>query len=290
MKTFTREDGVRICFVEEGPRDGMAVCLIHGSAGDHTTYDWQIPALTEAGYRVIAIDRFGRGESDTGTTRFHCTIEAEDYWKLLDSIGARRAALAGRSSGAGVIRKMYFQQPDRVIGLISVDSVSFAKLCDPNRDPDIEGSVDRGPDPRFDPEIAAAYERNKAFLQKFDRLWDHPSDMNVGIMLARKTMSAGSRRRKAAWAALPDDTSRPDVSVPLPEGKWCKVPLLAYTAGRGRIGPDDPEAKALAEEMPAEDGTLVVIKNSSHAVNWENVGLFNRELLKFLDRLKRAEG
>ncbi len=63
------------------------------------------------------------------------------------------------------------------------------------------------------------------------------------------------------------------------------MPLLAYTAGRGRIGPDDPEAKALREQMPAEDATLVVIKNSGHFVHSEATELFNRELLKFLGRL-----
>ena len=284
METFVAADGRRIRYLDEG--SGPSVCLVHGSNGDHTSYDPQVPVLVAAGYRAIAVDRIGRGESDVGETRFHGTIEAEDYLELLDAIGVERAVLAGHSSGAGIINAQYLLQPDRVIGLISLDSFVFAKLVDYARPEVIPNPpIDSGLDARFDDETLAAYHRNKAVLQKVDRLWDHPSDFNTQMIALRESELPEREKKKAAWAALPRDPSHTDMKLPPLEGKWCGVPLLAYTAGRGRIGPDDPEAKALREQMPAEDATLVVIKNSGHWVHWEATELFNRELLKFLGRL-----
>ena len=41
--------------------------------------------------------------------------------------------------------------------------------------------------------------------------------------------------------------------------------------------------------LSAEDATVLVVKNSGHWVHWEAVDLVNRELLAFLDRVKRGD-
>ena len=281
METFVREDGVRLRYLDDG--QGMPVLLMPGSAGTHDVYDEQVELLLDAGYRVVRLDREGRGQSDWGKYRFCGAIEGRDAWAILDLLGIDRAVLVGRSSGCGIIRTMYFMQPQRVIGLISIDSDSFGKLYDPTReDLRTDHDVDSGLDDRFDAETVAAYHRNKAALQKIGRLWDYPSDFNTE---ACTEWFHEVRRLVAELDSRPKDPE--DVLIPevLPDGKWCGVPLLVFASGRGRVGPEDTLSLELAANLPSKDSTLVVAKNSGHWVNVEAADLFNRELLTFLARL-----
>ncbi|MDP6779512.1 MAG: alpha/beta hydrolase [Candidatus Latescibacteria bacterium] len=281
MKTYVREDGVNIRYVDKS--DGVAVFLAHGQNGNHTSYDPQIPALVGAGYRAIALDRIGRGESETGATRFTSTTEARDYWRLLDSVGVERAVLVGHSSGAGLVKTMHLMQPERAIALVSLDSATFGKVSDrPPVTLEPDAPLDSGLSPRFDEETVALYHRNKVSLQKVTRLWDYPSDTNTRRLVERVGPKAANEER---WSKLPIDPDAPELSEP-DSDKWCEVPLLVITAGRGRVGPDDPEVARMRARVPAEDATVLVVKNSGHWIHWEAEEAVNRELLAFLDRVK----
>jgi len=284
MQTFVREDGVKIRYVDRGT--GMVVFLAHGQNGNHTSYDPQVPVLVNAGYRAIALDRIGRGRSDTGPKRFTSATEARDYWRLLDAAGVERAVLVGHSSGAGLVKTMYLMQPQRVIALVSLDSGTFGKVSDrPPATREPGAPLDSGLSPRFDPETVAMYHRNKAALQRVTRLWDYPSDFNRRKLVERVAPRAANQER---WSRLPPDPDAPEVPQP-PPGKWCKVPLFVVTAGRGRIGPNDPEVVRMKNRIAAEDAVVLVVKNSGHWVHWEAQELFNRQFCAFLDRVKREE-
>jgi len=56
--------GYRIHYVDEGPRDGQVVLLMHGQPSWSYLYRHMIPLLSDAGYRVIAPDNVGFGKSD----------------------------------------------------------------------------------------------------------------------------------------------------------------------------------------------------------------------------------
>ena len=290
MKTFTRSDGVRLRYLDDG--EGMPVLLMPGAQGTHDVYDPQVPPLLEAGYRVVRLDREGRGQSDWGEFRFTGVGEARDAWAILDTLGIKRAVLVGRSSGSGVIRQMYLTRPERVIALVSIDSDSFGKFHSfrPPAEPDDAGSdpdADSGLDPRFDPETVAAYHRNKRSLQKIDALWDYPSDFNTK---ARTEWFDERLRIEAELDKRPENPAEQNVAKPPPGSEyWCQVPLLVFAAGRGRAGPGDPESVELKKRLPAEHAVLVVVKNSGHWVNVEALALFNRELLAFLERVRQEQ-
>ncbi len=57
-------DGLRMHYVDEGPRDGSVVLLLHGEPSWSYLYRTMIPPLREAGLRVIAPDLIGFGKSD----------------------------------------------------------------------------------------------------------------------------------------------------------------------------------------------------------------------------------
>jgi haloalkane dehalogenase len=57
-------DGLRMAYVDEGPRRGPVVLLLHGEPSWSYLYRTMIPVLADAGHRVIAPDLIGMGRSD----------------------------------------------------------------------------------------------------------------------------------------------------------------------------------------------------------------------------------
>ena len=60
-------DGMRQHYVDEGPRDGDPVLLLHGEPSWSYLYRFMIPPIVEAGHRAIAPDLIGFGRSDKPT-------------------------------------------------------------------------------------------------------------------------------------------------------------------------------------------------------------------------------
>ena len=61
---YVEIDGLRMHYVDEGPRDGDIVLLLHGEPSWSYLYRTMVPPLCEAGLRVIAPDLIGFGKSD----------------------------------------------------------------------------------------------------------------------------------------------------------------------------------------------------------------------------------
>jgi len=109
-------------YVEQG--QGVPVILCHGFP--HLWFSWrhQIPALAAAGWRVIAPDMRGMGQ-----TSAPAEIEAygvdpivNDLLGLLDHIGAARAVFAGLDFGAFAVYDLALRAPERVIAVIGLEN------------------------------------------------------------------------------------------------------------------------------------------------------------------------
>ncbi|KIG14113.1 Hydrolase, alpha/beta fold family protein [Enhygromyxa salina] len=60
-------EGLRLAYVDEGPRDGHVVLCLHGQPSWSYLYRKMIPVFVDAGHRVLAPDWFGFGRSDKPT-------------------------------------------------------------------------------------------------------------------------------------------------------------------------------------------------------------------------------
>ena len=71
---------LRMHFVDEGPKDGQTVVMIHGNPT--WSYMWRklIPVLVSNGYRAVAIDHIGAGRSDKPTKMGDYTIARHEAW------------------------------------------------------------------------------------------------------------------------------------------------------------------------------------------------------------------
>ena len=73
-------DGMRMHYVDEGPRDGEVILLLHGEPSWSYLYRHMIPPLRDAGYRVIAPDLIGFGKSDKPTRKSDYSYAGHVAW------------------------------------------------------------------------------------------------------------------------------------------------------------------------------------------------------------------
>ena len=73
-------DSMRMHYVDEGPRDGEVVLLLHGEPSWSYLYRHMIPPLRDAGLRVIAPDLIGFGKSDKPTRRSDYSYAGHVGW------------------------------------------------------------------------------------------------------------------------------------------------------------------------------------------------------------------
>ncbi|MGW7539036.1 alpha/beta fold hydrolase [Amycolatopsis sp. NPDC054798] len=90
-------NGIRLHVAECG--EGPLVLLLHGFAGFWWTWRHQLPALADAGFRAVAVDLRGYGDSDKPPRGYDAWTLAGDVGGLIKALGARRAHLVGHAWG-----------------------------------------------------------------------------------------------------------------------------------------------------------------------------------------------
>jgi len=73
-------DGLRMHYVDEGPKDAEPVLLLHGEPSWSYLYRHMIPPITNAGYRAIAPDLIGFGKSDKPTRQDDYSYAGHVAW------------------------------------------------------------------------------------------------------------------------------------------------------------------------------------------------------------------
>jgi pimeloyl-ACP methyl ester carboxylesterase len=115
-------NGVRLRVVEAGDRGAPVVVLAHGFP--ELAYSWrhQIPALVQAGYRVLAPDQRGYGGSSRpdAIDAYNIHELTTDIVGLLDDIGAEQAVWVGHDWGAPVAWTAPLLHPDRVAAVVGL--------------------------------------------------------------------------------------------------------------------------------------------------------------------------
>src|SRR3989442_1792533 len=114
--------GIRMAVNEQGA--GLPVVLCHGFP--EIAYSWrhQMPALAAAGFRAIAPDQRGYGETDRPAAVSDYDIHqlTADLVGLLDALGLERAVFAGHDWGGIVVWQMALLHPARTAGVIGVNT------------------------------------------------------------------------------------------------------------------------------------------------------------------------
>lgn len=125
-------DGIHLHAMVAGPDDGPLAVLLHGFP--ECWYSWrrQMPALAEAGFRVVAPDQRGYNLSDKPSDVHAYRLDAltADVAAILDWAGRERAVIVGHDWGGAVAWRFAMDYPNRVERLVVMNAphpVAFAR-------------------------------------------------------------------------------------------------------------------------------------------------------------------
>lgn len=96
-------DGVKIAVYDFNPQGKETVVLVHGWPLSHKIYEYQIELLLDHGYRVVAIDLRGFGNSDTPAFGYSYDQIAKDLYFVVTTLGLRNFTLVGFSMGGAIV-------------------------------------------------------------------------------------------------------------------------------------------------------------------------------------------
>ena len=260
--------------VRDSGGDGRAVVLIHGWPLSGESWSEQVPALKEAGYRVVTYDRRGFGKSDPGDSYDYDAL-AGDLDNVMTDLDLTDATLVGFSMGGGEVARYAARY-----GLDRVHSVVFAAAVPPYL-----LRTDDNPDGPLTEDLAhqmrSGLESDRdAFFDQFttqffsagDELKVTEEQRQAALELCRLSDQDAALGCMEAFATTDfrDDLTR--ITVPT---------LVLHGDSDGTV-PLEGSGRRTHEAI--EGSELVVIENGPHGINASHPDEFNRALLAFLTK------
>ena len=259
----------RLSYRDEG--EGVPVVFLHAGVCDRRMWAGQVEAVAGAGYRAIAYDRRGFGETVCDPAEPFAHVE--DLEALLDGLGIHTAVLVGCSQGGRIAIDFAFAHPDRVAGLVLVSAaVSGA-----------EWSEDYADDVRH---LVMAYEmaEENGDLETLNRVeahaWlDGPAEASGRVGGDLRKLFLDMNGIALAHARLSGEAEPEPVFDRIEE---IEQPTLLVSGSLDWLQVRD-RLDALEARMPNAFG--VMIEGAAHLPSMERPDLFNPLLLGFLDQL-----
>jgi 3-oxoadipate enol-lactonase len=257
--------GVNLAVEARG--EGPAILFVHGYPLDRSIWREQIDALE--GYRRIAPDLRGMGQSDAPDLGYSMALYAADLAALLDALGVEQVVLCGLSMGGYVAFEFVRQWRSRVRGLVLIDTRAEADA------PEVRRARDAA--------AATARERGTAAV----------SDAMLPKMLAPSTMTGRpevAERVRALMAATPvaglvgalgamRDRAGSESLLPTLAG----IPTLVMVGAADILTPPE-QARAMAEAIPGAQ--LVIVPGAGHLPPVEQPAATTENLREFLRSLR----
>jgi pimeloyl-ACP methyl ester carboxylesterase len=124
--TARAADGVAIKYEVQGKGD-PALVFIHGYTSDLTAWREQMADFARE-HRVVAVDLGGHGGSGANREQWSIAGLAGDVEAVVKALGLKQVVLVGHSMGGPVALFAAARMPDRVAGIIGVDTLHDAEF------------------------------------------------------------------------------------------------------------------------------------------------------------------
>lgn len=254
---------LRVHYLDEGPRDGEVVLVMHGEPTWSYLYRHMIPVFTAAGHRVLAPDLVGFGRSDKPTRQSDYTYQRHVDWMTdwLSQVDATGITLVCQDWGGLIGLRLLAAMPERFKRLVVANTAlptgdhpmsdafkawrEFSQTVDPF---DAGRIVYGGTETKLTPEEVAAYnapfpdESYKAGARVFPMLVpDGPDDPATGP-------------NRAAWAVL----------------ETLKLPVLTAFGAQDKVMAG--VEKVFQHKLPGAKGQAHVIFDGAGHFLQEDVG------------------
>ncbi|MDN3645291.1 haloalkane dehalogenase [Pontixanthobacter aestiaquae] len=114
------ESGLRLHYVDEGPRDATPVLMMHGEPSWSFLYRKMIGPTVNAGYRVLAPDLIGFGKSDKPTSKSEFSYAGHVAWmrEWFEAMGLNNVVLACQDWGSLIGLRLVAAMPDKFSAVV----------------------------------------------------------------------------------------------------------------------------------------------------------------------------
>lgn len=261
-----QRDGYKINYIDYG--QGQPIILIHGWPLSGASWEYQIPALVNAGFRCIAYDRKGFGKSCATWDNYDYDALAEDLHQLISELNLKKVVLVGFSMGGGeVVRYLTKYGSDNVDKIVLVSSII----------PIVKKTTDNPngvPQEKLD-EIIKVLETDRVkFLTGFhkDFYSNQASEEQLHLDFSIAAHAAPQATIKAAKAWMDTDFRKETAKI--------KVPTLII---HGKVDKTVPIATAGDQAAALIPNNIYkVYKDAPHGLNITHKDELNADLLSFL--------
>ena len=266
-------DSITLHYEDHGV--GAPLVLIHGFPLSAQSWEKQLLALLDAGYRVIAYDRRGFGQSSQPAVGYDYDTLAHDLDVLVTQLDLRDAVLVGHGMGTGEVT--------RYLATYGSARVRKAAMLAP-LPPFLLRSADNVEGVRqeiFDAIMRAIVADRPAYMKLFlDDCFNvdvlgasrvSEQDMQLFWTVATSASATGTVDCVQAWLT--------DFRQDVPK---IDVPVLILQGDQDRMFPLHVTGRRLAELV--KDAHFTVIEGGSHALIWTHAAEVNQALMRFLDQ------
>ncbi len=270
-----KENSTSIHLYYEDHGTGKPVILIHGYPLSSASLEKQVPALLNAGYRVIAYDRRGFGKSSQPSTGYNYDTFAEDLHHLVKHLKLRDFALVGFSMGGGEVARYIGKYGSKDVSkAVIIGGIPPYLLKTSDNAEGVDGSVFEGI------QKAVAADRYAFFTEFFKNFYN--TDVNLGKRVSEQAVQASWNvaciaSGIASLACVPTwhEDFRNDVAK-------IDVPTLVIHGDADRIVPFAAAGQRTAKLIKGAE--LVVVKDGPHNIAWTHSEEVNGALIQFLGK------
>jgi pimeloyl-ACP methyl ester carboxylesterase len=250
--------GVRLSYTDTGGK-GVPVVFSHAATGSSRVWEYQLPAFTSAGYRVITYDRRGFGRSTLNPGGPQPGTGADDLLGLIDHLGIDRFHLVGTAAGGIVAFDFALSFPQRLRSLVVANSIGGVQ------DEDYLEMGRRLRPPQFSALPPDVRELGPSYRAA------NPSGTARWLELERQSRPEGTQP--------PVQTFRNRLTFSLLE--TIGVPTLLLTGDADLYSPP-AVLRLFAARIKGSESAIV--PEAGHSIYWEQPDVFNQKVLDFLRR------
>lgn len=112
--------GLRVHYIDEGPRDATVVLMLHGEPTWSYLYRHMIGPIAAAGFRAVAPDLIGFGRSDKPARRDDYSYATQVRWmrEWIEALDLRNIVLACQDWGSLIGLRLVAEMPERFAGVV----------------------------------------------------------------------------------------------------------------------------------------------------------------------------
>lgn len=271
--TVGKENSAKIELYYEDHGSGKPVVLIHGYPLSGASWEKQMAALLDRGYRVITYDRRGFGKSSQPTVGYNYDTFAEDLHKLILKLKLQDFSLVGFSMGGGEIARYFGKYGSKGVSrAVIIGGVPPFLLKTDDNPEGVDASVFEGI------KKAVAADRYAFFTEFFKNFFN--TDLLLGTRVSEQVVQASwnlaaGASATASLACVP--TWHEDFRQDLAR---VDVPTLVIHGDSDRIVPIASSGQRTAKLI--KGARLVVVKGGPHCITWTHAEEVTAELLSFL--------